>query len=69
MVLVFIFFLEVIKNRLQLKDLIFTEKAATSAYVNPIIAILLGWYVLDKEITFQMGIADIGIHKLECNLQ
>lgn len=34
-----------------------TEKASTSAYVNPIIAILLGWYILDEEVTFQTGIA------------
>ncbi|MDD7885720.1 EamA family transporter [Flavivirga sp. 57AJ16] len=30
-----------------------TEKAATSAYVNPIVAIILGWFVLDETITGQ----------------
>lgn len=30
-----------------------TEKVATSAYVNPIIAIFLGWYFLDELITYQ----------------
>ncbi|MDO5980623.1 EamA family transporter [Flavivirga spongiicola] len=34
-----------------------TEKAATSAYVNPIVAIILGWYVLDEAITTQTIIA------------
>ncbi|MEP5341320.1 MAG: EamA family transporter [Algibacter sp.] len=34
-----------------------TEKVSTSAYVNPVIAILLGWYVLDEVITLQTGIA------------
>ncbi|GAA3639906.1 EamA family transporter [Flavivirga jejuensis] len=34
-----------------------TEKAATSAYVNPIVAILLGWYILDETITTQTIIA------------
>lgn len=29
------------------------EKVATSAYVNPIIALLLGWYILDEKISFQ----------------
>lgn len=29
------------------------EKVATSAYVNPIIALLLGWYFLDEQITTQ----------------
>ncbi len=33
------------------------EKVATSAYVNPVIALLLGWYVLDENITVQSGIA------------
>ncbi|EAR01361.1 EamA family transporter [Maribacter sp. HTCC2170] len=35
------------------------EKVATSTYVNPIIAILLGWYFLDEQITFQSIIAAI----------
>ncbi|GAA3608149.1 EamA family transporter [Flavivirga amylovorans] len=34
-----------------------TEKASTSAYVNPIVAILLGWYVLDETITTQTIVA------------
>ncbi|RYC52700.1 EamA family transporter [Flagellimonas olearia] len=29
------------------------EKVATSTYVNPIVALLLGWYFLDEQITFQ----------------
>lgn len=29
------------------------EKVATSTYVNPIIALLLGWYLLDEQITTQ----------------
>jgi len=33
------------------------EKVSTSAYVNPVIAILLGWYVLDETITLQTIIA------------
>ncbi len=35
------------------------EKVATSAYVNPIIAMLLGWYVLDEQLTTQSVIASI----------
>ncbi|GAA4232346.1 hypothetical protein GCM10022291_06950 [Postechiella marina] len=34
-----------------------TEKVSTSAYVNPIIAIILGWFILDEEVTLQTGIA------------
>lgn len=34
-----------------------TEKVSTSAYINPIIAIILGWYVLDEVITLQTSIA------------
>jgi len=34
-----------------------TEKVATSAYVNPIVALLLGWYFLDEVITLQAIIA------------
>jgi drug/metabolite transporter (DMT)-like permease len=33
------------------------EKVATSSYVNPIIAMLLGWYFLKEEITIQSAIA------------
>ena len=33
------------------------EKVATSSYVNPIIAVLLGWYFLDEQLTLQTGIA------------
>jgi drug/metabolite transporter (DMT)-like permease len=29
------------------------EKVATSTYVNPIVALLLGWYFLDEKITLQ----------------
>ena len=35
------------------------EKVSTSAYVNPIIAILLGWYVLDETFTLQTIIAAV----------
>ncbi|AGC78342.1 drug/metabolite transporter (DMT)-like permease [Nonlabens dokdonensis] len=34
-----------------------TEKVATSSYVNPVIALLLGWYFLDEEVTTQSIIA------------
>ena len=34
-----------------------TEKVSTSAYVNPIIALILGWYVLDEVLTLQSIIA------------
>jgi drug/metabolite transporter (DMT)-like permease len=30
-----------------------TEKVSTSAYVNPVIALLLGWYVLDENVSIQ----------------
>lgn len=33
------------------------EKVSTSAYVNPVIAILLGWYILDEAISLQTIIA------------
>jgi drug/metabolite transporter (DMT)-like permease len=33
------------------------EKVATSTYVNPIVALLLGWYFLDEQITFQSVMA------------
>lgn len=36
-----------------------TEKVSTSAYVNPVIALILGWYVLDEQITMQSIIAAI----------
>ncbi|MGB5371857.1 MAG: EamA family transporter [Flavobacteriaceae bacterium] len=35
------------------------EKVATSTYVNPIIAMLLGWYFLNEQITIQSIIAAI----------
>lgn len=35
------------------------EKVATSTYVNPVIALLLGWYFLNEQITFQSIIAAI----------
>lgn len=34
-----------------------TEKVSTSAYVNPVIALFLGWYVLDEQITMQSIVA------------
>lgn len=33
------------------------EKVATSSYVNPVIAMILGWYFLNEEITLQSAIA------------
>ncbi|MCB0468093.1 MAG: EamA family transporter, partial [Aequorivita sp.] len=33
------------------------DKVATSTYVNPIIALILGWYILNEEITTQSIIA------------
>jgi len=33
------------------------EKVATSTYVNPVIAMLLGWYLLDEQITLQSIVA------------
>ncbi len=35
------------------------EKVATSAYVNPIIALLLGWKLLDEQLTQQSVIASV----------
>ena len=35
------------------------EKVATSTYVNPIIALILGWYFLDEQITQQSIIAAV----------
>jgi len=34
-----------------------TEKVSTSAFVNPVIALILGWYILDERITAQSGVA------------
>ena len=42
-----------------LLKMVSTEKVATSAYVNPITAMLLGWYVLDESLTLQSVIASI----------
>ena len=36
-----------------------TEKVATSAYVNPVIALFMGWYFLDENLTTQSIIASI----------
>ena len=36
-----------------------TEKVSTSAYVNPVIALLLGWYILDEHISLQSIVAAI----------
>ena len=35
------------------------EKVATSAYVNPIVAMVLGWYVLDEKLSTQSIIASV----------
>lgn len=35
------------------------EKVATSTYVNPVIAMVLGWYFLDEQITTQSAIAAV----------
>lgn len=35
------------------------EKVATSTYVNPIVALILGWYFLDEQITLQSIIAAV----------
>ena len=35
------------------------EKVATSTYVNPIVALILGWYFLDEQITFQSIVAAV----------
>lgn len=42
-----------------LLKMVSTEKVATSAYVNPIIAMLLGWYVLEEVLTLQSIIASV----------
>ena len=36
-----------------------TEKVSTSAYVNPVIAIFLGWLILDEPLSFQTIIAAV----------
>ncbi len=36
-----------------------TEKVSTSALVNPVIALILGWYILDEHISFQSIIAAV----------
>lgn len=36
-----------------------TEKVSTSAYVNPIVAMILGWYVLDETLSTQSIIAAV----------
>ena len=36
-----------------------TEKVATSAYVNPIVAMPLGWYVLDEQLSTQSIVAAV----------
>jgi len=36
-----------------------TEKVATSAYINPIVAMILGWYVLDETLSTQSIIAAV----------
>lgn len=33
------------------------EKVATSAYVNPVVALILGWYILDERLSLQSIIA------------
>ena len=40
-----------------LLKIISPEKVATSTYVNPVIALLLGWYFLDEQLTLQSVIA------------
>ncbi|GGW21710.1 hypothetical protein GCM10007383_00200 [Arenibacter certesii] len=42
-----------------LLKLVSPEKVATSTYVNPVIALLLGWLYLDEQITTQSAIAAI----------
>ena len=36
-----------------------TEKVSTSAYVNPVIALFLGWYILDEQLSLQSIIASV----------
>lgn len=40
-----------------LLKMVSTEKVATSAYVNPVIALLVGWYYLDEKLSLQSVIA------------
>lgn len=35
------------------------EKVSTNTYVNPVIAIILGWWLRDEPLTLQMGIAGL----------
>jgi len=42
-----------------LLKLVSPEKVATSTYVNPIVALFLGWYFLDEHISLQSIIAAI----------
>lgn len=42
-----------------LLKLVSTEKVATSAYVNPVIALFMGWFFLDEVLTTQSIIASI----------
>ena len=35
------------------------EKVSTSAYVNPVIALFMGWYFLDEKLTLQSTIASV----------
>ncbi len=36
-----------------------TEKVATSAFVNPVIALFMGWYFLDEKLTLQSALASV----------
>ncbi len=36
-----------------------TEKVSTAAYVNPVVALFLGWYILDEQLTGQSIIAAV----------
>jgi drug/metabolite transporter (DMT)-like permease len=38
-----------------------TSLVATYAYVNPIVAVFLGWLLLDEEITLQMAVAGVAV--------
>lgn len=42
-----------------LLQMVSPEKVATSTYVNPIIALLLGWYFLNEQVTLQSIIAAV----------
>lgn len=35
------------------------EKVATTTYINPIVALFLGWIVLDEKVTIQSGVAAV----------